>query len=80
MTDDLEAVYPTREDVWNARSARTAFPIPLVEGARTAASFFSAAFYGRNDVVYLDEVGVPHIMLVDIKAEQLAAMAADGAA
>lgn len=67
--------FPTRDQVWEKRSAPKAFPSPLVEGARSAVSFFSAAFFGRNDVVYLDQAAVPEITLVDIDGPKVAAMA-----
>jgi hypothetical protein len=67
--------HPTREQVWNDRSAPSAFPTSLVEGASSAISFFSAAFFGRNDVVFLDRLGVVEIALVDHNEENLAAMA-----
>lgn len=65
----------TLKDVWNDRSASTAFPLVLAEKALTAASFFSAAFYGRNDVIYLDQLGIPNIILIDTDQERLAIMA-----
>lgn len=66
---------PTIEDVWRDRSAPTAFPHFLCTGARTAACFFSAAFYGRNDVIYLHQLGVPELVLVDRDRAKLAVMA-----
>jgi hypothetical protein len=71
---DGQPVVPTRDEIWQMRSAPNAFPSELVTGARTAASFFSAAYYGRNDVIYLDAAGVRDITLVDLAAEKLAAM------
>lgn len=75
MTEAQEATHPTREEVWRNRSAHSAFPVAQLSGCRTAASFFSAAFYGRNDVTYLDHVGVRDIVLVDLMADHLASMA-----
>jgi len=73
--DTAEPPHPSREEVWQSRSAHAAFPIPLAEGARTAISFFSAQFFGRNDVVFLDHLGVAEMVLVDIDAAKLRAMA-----
>ncbi len=75
MASDQEPTYPTREEVWNDRSAARTFPTPLVEGARTAVSFFCAAFFGRNDVVFLDHLGIPDVVLVDLNHEHLDVMA-----
>ncbi len=75
MTTERTAALPTRDEIWNGRSARNAFPVALVADAGTAASFFSAAFYGRNDVTYLDHLKIPDIVLVDIDQDKLATMA-----
>ena len=75
MSSDSEPSWPTRDEVWANRSAASAFPIPLVAGSQSAISFFAAAFLGRNDVVFLDRLGVPDVVLVDFNREHLAVMA-----
>ena len=67
--------FPSRDEVWANRSAERAFPSELLQGAGSAISFFSAAFFGRNDVTYLDRLGIPDITLVDVDGPKVAAMA-----
>ncbi len=75
MSGGNEPSWPTRDDLWENRSAASAFPSPLVAGSQSAISFFAAAFLGRNDVVFLDRLGVPDVVLVDLDDEHLAVMA-----
>lgn len=60
-----------RPHLWKDSQVPNAFPRDLLAGAKTAASFFSAAFFGRNDVIYLDDIGVPDIIICDLNAEHL---------
>lgn len=55
-------------------SAQKAFPTRLLHGCNSAASFFCAQFYGKNDVVHLYEMGVPRVTLVDLDAGKLGVM------
>ena len=57
-----------------AKAGPPAFPPGLLAGARTAACFYSAAFYGLNDVIHLHRAGVGEILLNDLDAEKLAHM------
>jgi hypothetical protein len=73
MTEGSEL--PTRDDVWRVRSAENEFPSQLVAGARSAVAFFAAHFFGRNDVVFLDHLGVSEIVLVDKNSDNMDHMA-----
>src|SRR5689334_16980156 len=75
MSDGGESARPTLDDLWRHRSAEAAFPAALVQDAQTVGSFFSASFYGRNDVIFLNHLKVPDILLVDTDRLKLAAMA-----
>lgn len=55
-------------------SAQKAFPTRLLHGCHSAASFFCAQFYGKNDVIHLYEMGVPQVTLVDLDTAKLAVM------
>jgi hypothetical protein len=50
------------------------FPVDLLHGAHSAISFYSAAFYGRNDVIHLHRAGIREIALNDLDGEKLAYM------
>ncbi len=50
------------------------FPVDLLQGGRSAVSFFSAAFYGRNDVIHLHRAGIREIALNDVDAAKLGYM------
>ncbi len=50
------------------------FPVDLLRGAQSAIAFYSAAFYGHNDVIHLHRAGVQAIALNDIDEKKLAYM------
>lgn len=50
------------------------FPVDLLQGAQSAISFYSAAFYGLNDVIHLHRAGIRELALNDVDAEKLAHM------
>jgi len=54
-----------------ANSNRTTFPCDVLDGCRTAAAFFSAKFFGANDVIHLYTHGLAHIWLNDLDVERL---------
>jgi hypothetical protein len=64
------------ETVRNDRSVGTFPPdlIALISEYTTAICFFCAAFYGRNDVIFLHDGGIRSISLVDVEKEKLEVM------
>lgn len=77
MTADAEtaggAPLPSLEEI-AASAPPELFPVDLLQGARSAISFYSAAFYGHNDVIHLHRAGVKAIALNDVDEEKLAYM------
>lgn len=55
-------------------SAQKSFPTRLLNDCHSAASFFCAHFYGKNDTVHLWAMGVPDVVMVDINVAKLEAM------
>jgi len=60
---------PTVEQV--EHSAQRAFPYKLFHRVESACCFFTAQFYGKNDVVHLNRVGVKNVTLVDLDKKKL---------
>ena len=67
------APLPTLDEI-AADSPPALFPVDLLQGARSAISFYSAAFYGRNDVIHLHRAGLSAIALNDLDEKKLAHM------
>ncbi len=63
---------PTLEEL--RAIAQRGFPVELCRGARSAAGFFAARFYGRNDIIHVHGAGVPEVDLIDIDAERMRVM------
>jgi hypothetical protein len=63
---------PTLRDL--ELGAHSAFPTQILNGCQTAASFYSAQLYGKNDVIHLYKCGVESVDLVDLNAEKLESM------
>lgn len=55
-------------------SAQRAFPVRLLNQCNTAASFFCARYYGKNDTIHLYSMGVPHVTLIDNDAARTETM------
>jgi hypothetical protein len=60
---------PTIKDL--RLTAQKAFPGRLLHECRSAASFFCAAFYGKNDLIHVYNAGVPNVTMLDQDAEKL---------
>lgn len=55
-------------------TAQRAFPTRLLNDCRSAAAFFVAQFYGKNDVVHIYNAGIPRVTLVDVDRDKLDVM------
>src|SRR5262249_11042157 len=58
-------VVRTLDDIRRTADPAT-FPREVLDGASTVASFFSAAFLGRNDCIFVADAGIGHALLVDV--------------
>ena len=52
------------------------FPREVLDGATSVASFFGAAFLGRNDAIHLADAGIADVVVVDLDAAKLGEMRA----
>ena len=57
-------------------SSEQTFPCDILAGCNSAAVFFCAAFYGRQDVIHMLNHGVSELWLNDMDVEKLNKMAA----
>jgi hypothetical protein len=53
-------------------NVENSYPRYVLSGAKNAAVFFCAAFWGRQDVVYFCDAGVKNVTLVDSDARKMA--------
>lgn len=63
---------PSLRDI--QQTAQKAFPTRILNGCRSAASFFVAQFYGKNDVIHIYNAGIAQVTLVDLDVEKLGVM------
>jgi hypothetical protein len=56
------------------RRDASVFPQELLAGCHSALMLFCAAFYGRNDCVWVEEAGITDVLAIDVDARKLDAM------
>jgi hypothetical protein len=59
----------------DVRAARSPFPADLLPECESALMLFCAAFYGRNDCIWVEEAGILEVTCVDLDGEKLETMA-----
>jgi len=56
------------------RANRSPFPADLLSECESALMLYCAAFYGRNDCVWVEEAGLENVTAIDVDSEKLAVM------
>jgi O-antigen/teichoic acid export membrane protein len=66
---------PSLDDVRKTADSST-FPMEVLDGATSAASFFGAAFRGRNDAIHIADARIADVVVIDLDAAKLGEMRA----
>jgi len=62
---------PTLKDLSLIAQNKKKFPSYIFENSKSGICFFAAAFFGKNDVIYLYEYGIKDVCLVDLDEARL---------
>jgi hypothetical protein len=61
--------WPELDDI--DASAQRAFPIRMMHQFDSAACFYVAQFFGKNDVIHIYRSGIPEVVLIDLDEQKL---------